>query len=99
MMRAGTGMAAVRFRRCEGSCEMTADLPEVRRMGGYIGAEISGLDLTRDYPGATYAAIRRAWAEHGVIFFRDQFPDEDQRERFALRFGQIRTKQQLRREP
>ena len=78
---------------------MAADLPEVRPVGGYIGAEIRGLDLTRDYPDATYAAIRRAWAEHGVIFFRDQFPDEDQRERFALHFGPIRTKQQLRKEP
>jgi taurine dioxygenase len=77
---------------------MTADLPEVRRTGGYIGAEIGGLDLARHYPDATYAAIRRAWAEHGVIFFRDQFLDDEQRERFALRFGPIRTKQQLRKE-
>ena len=78
---------------------MTADLPEIRRVGGYIGAEIRGLDLSRDYPDATYAAVRRAWAEHGVIFFRDQVLDEEQRERFALRFGPIRTKQQLRKEP
>jgi len=78
---------------------MTADLPEIRRVGGYIGAEIRGLDLARDYPDATYAAVRRAWAEQGVIFFRDQFLDEEQRERFALRFGPIRTKQQLRKEP
>jgi taurine dioxygenase len=78
---------------------MAADLPEVRLVGGYIGAEIRGLDLTREYPDATYAAVRRAWAEHGVIFFRDQFLDEQQRERFALRFGPIRTKQQLRKEP
>jgi len=36
---------------------MTADLPEIRRVGGYIGAEIRGLDLARDYPDATYAAV------------------------------------------
>jgi taurine dioxygenase len=78
---------------------MTADLPEVRRVGGYVGAEICGLDLARDYPDATYAAIRRALADHGVIFMRDQFPDDEQRERFALRFGPIRVKQQLRKEP
>jgi taurine dioxygenase len=78
---------------------MAADLPEVRGVGGYIGAEIHGLDLTRDYPDAVYAAVRRAWAEHGVIFFRDQFLDEEQRARFALRFGAIRTRQQLRKEP
>jgi Taurine catabolism dioxygenase TauD, TfdA family len=64
----------------EGAGEMTAELPEVRRIGGYIGAEICGLDLARDYPDETYAAIRRAWAEHGVIFFRDQFLTDEQRE-------------------
>jgi taurine dioxygenase len=77
---------------------MTADLPEVRRIGGYIGAEIIGIDLTREHPDETYAAIRRAWAEHGVIFFRDQFLTDEQRVRFAVRFGPIRTKQELRKE-
>lgn len=78
---------------------VAADLPEVRPVGGLIGAEIAGLDLARDYPDETYQAIRRAWAEHGVIFFRDQFLTAGQRERFARRFGGIRTTQQLRKEP
>jgi taurine dioxygenase len=78
---------------------MTADLPEVRRLGGLIGAEIRGLDLSRDYPPATYAAVRRAWSDYGVIFFRDQYLTAEQRERFARRFGDIRTMQQLRKEP
>jgi hypothetical protein len=51
----------------------TATLPEVRRTGRLIGAEIHGLDLTREYPAETYEAVRQAWAEHGVIFFRDQY--------------------------
>ncbi len=78
---------------------VAADLPEVCPVGGLIGAEIAGLDLARDYPDETYQAIRRAWAEHGVIFFRDQFLTAGQRERFARRFGGIRTTQQLRKEP
>lgn len=78
---------------------MAADLPEVRRVGGLIGAEIRGLDLARDYPEATYQAVRRAWSDHGVIFFRDQRLTADQRERFARRFGEIKTMQQLRKEP
>ena len=78
---------------------VAADLPEVRPVGGLIGAEIAGLDLARDYPDETYQAIRRAWAEYGVIFFRDQFLTAGQRERFARRFGGIRTTQQLRKEP
>src|SRR5215469_15243714 len=86
--------------RCpEGAGEMTAELPDVHRIAGHLGAEIRGLDLRCDYSDATYAAIRQAWAEHGVIFFRDQFLTEEERERFALRFGPIRTKQQLRKEP
>ena len=68
---------------------MAADLPEVRPVGGYIGAEIRGLDLTRDYPDATYAAIRRAWAEHGVIFFRDQSLSAEQQADFARQFGTV----------
>lgn len=76
-----------------------AELPEVRPVGGLIGAEIHGLDLTREYPDATYAAIRRAWAAHGVIFFRGQFLTAEQRERFARQFGDIRTTQELRKEP
>jgi taurine dioxygenase len=74
-------------------------LPEVHRTGGLIGAEIRGLDLTREYPEETYAAVRQAWAEHGVIFFRDQHLTAGQRQALALRFGAIKTTQQLRKEP
>lgn len=68
---------------------MTADRPEVRRIGGYIGAEISGIDLTREHPEETYTAIRRAWAEHGVIFFRDQRLSPEQHIAFAESMGTI----------
>ena len=77
----------------------TVTLPEVHRVGGLIGAELRGLDLTRDYPDETYAAISRAWAEHGVIFFRDQPLTEAQREAFAARLGEIRVRQEVRKEP
>jgi alpha-ketoglutarate-dependent taurine dioxygenase len=76
-----------------------AQMPEVHRIGGLVGAEIRGLDLTREYPDETYEAVRQAWAEHGVIFFRDQHLNAEQRERFARRFGEIRVKQEVRKEP
>ncbi|MGE5292691.1 MAG: TauD/TfdA dioxygenase family protein [Micromonosporaceae bacterium] len=82
-----------------GEDAMAAGLPQVRPVGGEIGAEISGLDLSRDYPEATYDAVRRAWNDYGVIFFRDQHLTADQRERFARRFGEIQTVQELRKEP
>ncbi len=77
----------------------TVTLPQVHRVGGLIGAELRGLDLTRDYPDETYAAISRAWAEHGVIFFRGQPLNEAQREAFAARLGEIRVRQEVRKEP
>jgi taurine dioxygenase len=77
----------------------TVARPDVHKTGGLIGAELRGLDLTREYPDETYAAVRQAWAEHGVIFFRDQHLNEEQRERFASRLGTIRVKQELRKEP
>jgi taurine dioxygenase len=79
--------------------EVMAVLPQVRRAGGLIGAEICGLDLTHEYSDETYRAIRQAWAEHGVIFFRGQRLTAEQRERFARQFGEIRTIQQVRKEP
>jgi taurine dioxygenase len=78
---------------------MGAELPEIRPVGGLIGAEICGLDLSREYPDKTFEAIRQAWADYGVIFFRDQFLTAEQRERFARRFAEIRTTQELRKEP
>ena len=43
----------------------TVTIPQVRKSGGLIGAELSGLDLTREYPGETYQAILRAWVGAG----------------------------------
>ena len=63
-------------------------MPEVPKSGGLIGAELRGLDLTRQYPDETYQAILRAWAEHGVIFLRDQQLDAEQRDAFVILFCQ-----------
>lgn len=77
----------------------TVKVPEVHRTGGLIGAELSGLDLTRQYPDETYGAILAAWAEHGVVFFRGQHLVAEQRDAFASRLGEIRVRQELRKEP
>jgi alpha-ketoglutarate-dependent taurine dioxygenase len=77
----------------------TVTMPRVHKSGGLIGAEIRGLDLTREYPDETYQAILRAWAEHGVIFLRDQQLSAEQRDAFASRLGEIRVRQEVRKEP
>ena len=61
---------------------------EVRRIAGAIGAEIGGVDLSRELDGDTVAAIRRAWLEHLVIFFRDQDLPPDRFLALARRFGE-----------
>jgi taurine dioxygenase len=56
-------------------------------VAGALGAEISGVDLSRPLSEATVAALRRAWLEHLVIFFRDQDLTPAQFLGFARRFG------------
>ena len=53
------------------------------------GAEIGGVDLTRELSPATVQAIRQAWAEHLVLVFRGQDITQEQQLRFASYFGEL----------
>jgi alpha-ketoglutarate-dependent taurine dioxygenase len=57
---------------------------EVRRIAGALGAEILGIDLSKEIPDVQ---IRRAFLEHQVIFFRDQKLDPAQFMAFARTMG------------
>ena len=57
---------------------------QVKRTAGALGAEIHGVDLSTDAP---VEAIRRAFLEHQVIFFRDQRLTPAQLMAFARRMG------------
>jgi alpha-ketoglutarate-dependent taurine dioxygenase len=61
---------------------------EVHPVAGALGAEISGVDLAGPLDDATIAAIRGAWLEHLVIFFRDQDLPPAKLLAFARRFGE-----------
>jgi taurine dioxygenase len=61
---------------------------EVRPVAGALGAEIAGLDLSRPLDDDTVAAIRQAWLEHLVLFFRDQPLPPAEFLGFARRFGE-----------
>ena len=61
----------------------------IRRVAGALGAEISGVDLSRDLPDETIAALRQALVEHQVIFFRDQALTPAQQVAFGARFGPL----------
>lgn len=68
---------------------MSKDTLQIRRVAGALGAEISGVDLSQDLDAATIAAIRRAFVEHQVIFFRDQTLSPAQQLAFGRRFGPL----------
>jgi alpha-ketoglutarate-dependent taurine dioxygenase len=57
--------------------------------GAALAAEVRGVDLSEPLDDATFAAIERAYDEHGVIFFRDQRVTPEQQVAFTRRFGEI----------
>ena len=62
---------------------------QVLPIAGAVGAEISGADLSRPFPGGQLAEIRQALGDRGVIFFRDQTLSPAQHVAFAKNFGPI----------
>jgi alpha-ketoglutarate-dependent sulfate ester dioxygenase len=61
---------------------------EVVPVAGRIGAEIRGVRLSGDLDEATVRAIRRAWLQHKVIFFRgQQHLDDRSHEQLVGLFG------------
>ena len=61
---------------------------DIRPVSGALGAEILGVDLATDLTTDLVAAIRRAWLEHLVIFFRDQNPSPVEYVAFARMLGE-----------
>jgi taurine dioxygenase len=61
---------------------------DVRPVAGALGAEIGGVDLSRPLDDETLAAIRRAWLQYLVVFFRDQPLTPPQFLAFARCFGE-----------
>jgi taurine dioxygenase len=61
----------------------------IRRLAGALGAEITGVDLSRPLSDEAIAEIRRAFLDHQVIFFRDQDLTPEQQLAFGRRFGPL----------
>jgi len=60
---------------------------DIRPLSGAIGAEIGGIDLASPLDDEAVAAIRRAWLDHLVIFFRGQDLPPERLLAVARRFG------------
>ena len=54
-----------------------------------IGAEIGGIDLAQEMSPSAFAEIERAFAEHLVVFFRDQHLTPEAHLAFGRRFGDL----------
>src|SRR5229473_7952618 len=61
---------------------------KVTRLGNHIGARVDGVDL-RDLDDTRFAAVERAFHEHGVIAISDQRLDEPDLIAFSRRFGEL----------
>lgn len=60
---------------------------KIRRIAGALGAVVEGVDLRSPLSADLAGAIRAAWLEHLVIFFRDQPLSSEQFMRFAQAIG------------
>jgi taurine dioxygenase len=62
---------------------------EIDKLTPIIGAEISGVDLSKPLGNRTIDELHRALAENCVIFFRDQHMSPDQHLAFGRLFGDL----------
>ena len=61
----------------------------VTKIGGALGAEIGGVDISKKLDDATVKGIHQALLDHLVIFFRDQELTDDDLIRFGKNFGEL----------
>ena len=61
----------------------------IRRLGYALGAEISGLDLSKPLDDGTFAELRRAWYEHIVLCIPGQELEPAKFAAFAGLFGEL----------
>jgi taurine dioxygenase len=59
----------------------------VNRIGRHLGAEISGVDLSKALDDDTFDQVSRAFFDNEVVFFRNQKLTPEQQIAFTRRFG------------
>jgi len=67
----------------------TGSTLSVRPVGTFLGAEVTGIDLSTTLDADTVAAIARAHVEHGVLVFPDQEISSEDLMRFGRYFGEL----------
>jgi taurine dioxygenase len=61
----------------------------IRRLGVFLGAEVTGIDLAKPLDAPTVEALKQAHAEHGVLVFPDQRIGAEDLKRFGRCFGEL----------
>jgi taurine dioxygenase len=66
-------------------------MPSIRveKLAPALGAEVSGVDLSRPLPAADFAGIHKAWLEHLVLRFRGQTLSDAELLAFSRLFGEL----------
>jgi taurine dioxygenase len=64
-------------------------LVKLRKIGKHLGAEITGVDLSRPLDDGEFAGLSRLFFEHQVVVFRDQKLTPSQQIAFTRRFGEL----------
>jgi len=68
---------------------MQSERIRLEPIAGALGAEVSGVDLSKPLDEQADAEIHAAWMKHQVLFFRDQDITPEQHKQFARRFGEL----------
>ena len=61
----------------------------IQKCGVFLGAMVTGIDLTRPMAGDDLTQLKQAHAEHGVLVFPEQVISSDDLKRFGRAFGEL----------
>lgn len=76
-------------REAHAASQPTAQAFDVRPLPGPVGAEITGLDLSRELNSADFARVHKAHLDHHLLVFRDQRITPQEHIDFSRRFGRL----------
>ena len=62
---------------------------KINQLSARLGAEVTGIDLSRELPEQVFRALRDAFLAHSVLVIRDQDLDPDAFVRASRRFGEM----------
>jgi taurine dioxygenase len=67
----------------------TDALLKVHKLGPFLGAEVSGIDLTKPLDGDTVKAVDAALVAHEILVFPQQTISSEDLKRFGRYFGEL----------